>query len=138
MPERVPFEYVLVRIVPRVERGECINAGVIVICRSRRFLAALASLNRGRILALEPRLPVDTLDELDRQLRLIPRVASGDRGAGPIAALELGERWHWLSAPSSTMIQPSPVHTGLCIDPRQELDELFADMVETAAVGYQG
>ena len=132
MPERVPFEYVLIRVVPRVERGECVNAGVIVICRPRRFLAALVALNRSRVLALEPGLALDTLDELERQLRLIPRIADGDGGAGPIAALEMGERWHWLSAPSSTMIQPSPVHTGLCIDPRQELDSLFAEMVVTA------
>ena len=138
MPERAPFEYVLVRVVPRIERGECVNAGVIVVCRPRRFLAGRVTLDRSRVLALEPGLPVETLNELERQLTLIPRIAAGDRSAGPIAALELGERWHWLSAPSSTMIQPSAVHTGLCADPQQELDELFAEMVETSRILEQG
>lgn len=138
MLERAPFEYVLVRVVPRIERGECVNAGVIVVCRPRRFLAGRVTLDRSRVLALEPGLPVETLNELERQLTLIPRIAVGDRSAGPIAALELGERWHWLSAPSSTMIQPSAVHTGLCADPQQELDELFAEMVETSRIFEQG
>ena len=137
MPERVPFEYVVVRVVPRVERGECVNAGVIVICRPRRFLAARVELDRSRVMALAPDLPAETLLELDTQLQLIPRIAAGDPTAGPIALLEPGERWHWLSAPSSTMIQPSAVHTGLCTDPQQELDELFAEMVQTARVMEQ-
>ncbi|CAN5675805.1 DUF3037 domain-containing protein [soil metagenome] len=138
MLERAPFEYVLVRVVPRIERGECVNAGVIVVCRPRRFLAGRVTLDRSRVLALEPGLPVETLNELERQLTLIPRIAVGDRSAGPIATLELGERWHWLSAPSSTMIQPSAVHTGLCADPQQELDGLFAEMVETSRIFEQG
>jgi hypothetical protein len=125
----VPFEYVIVRVVPHVERGECVNAGVIVICRPRRFLAARVSLDRARVLALSPGMSSETLDEVESQLQLIPRIAAGERGAGPIALLEPGERWHWLSAPSSTMIQPSAVHTGLCADPQQELDALYAEMV---------
>jgi hypothetical protein len=129
---RSAFEYVIVRVVPRVERGECINAGVIVICRQQRFLAARIRLDRQRLLALDPALDADVLDELERQLDAIARIAAGNEDAGPIARLSMTERWHWLSAPSSTMIQPSAVHTGLCENPRQELDDLFAEMVETS------
>jgi hypothetical protein len=129
---RSAFEYVIVRVVPRVERGECINAGVIVICRQQRFLAARIRLDRQRLLAVDPALDADVLYELERQLDAIARIAAGNEDAGPIARLSMTERWHWLSAPSSTMIQPSPVHTGLCENPRQELDDLFAEMVETS------
>jgi hypothetical protein len=121
------------RVVPRVERGECVNAGVIVVCRQKRFLQAAVALDRRRVRALEPAIEDVVLDELERQLQLIPLVAAGDSLAGPIAAMELGERWHWLSAPSSTMIQPSPVHTGLCLDPAIELDKLFHEMVTTTS-----
>ena len=132
MPERAPFEYVIVRVVPRVERGECVNAGVILICRPKKFLAARVHLDRKRVLALDPSMPPETLDAIEAQLSLVPTIASAQRSSDPIARMDIGERWHWLSAPSSTMLQPSPVHTGLCIDPSAELDELFAELVDTA------
>lgn len=129
MSARSAFEYVIVRVAPRIERGECLNAGVILICRPRRFLAAKVHLDRARLKALAPYLDEVTIDEIERQLDLIPRIAAGDPAAGPIASLSMSERWHWLAAPASTMIQPSSVHTGLTDDPETELAELFADLV---------
>ena len=92
MPERVAFEYALVRVVPRVERGECLNAGVIVVCRAHRFLDARVGLDRARLRALAPYLDDDTVARIEAQLLLIPRLCAGDPAAGPIAALGLGER----------------------------------------------
>ncbi|CAN5523520.1 DUF3037 domain-containing protein [soil metagenome] len=134
MLERSAYEYVLLRIVPRVERGETINAGVILICRAHRFLQAAVGLDRLRFHALFPEMRTSDVDELERQLELICRIARGDPSAGPIAGLELAERWHWLAAPASTMIQPSPIHTGLCVDPEKELDLVFRSMVMTGPV----
>lgn len=128
---RESFEYALIRVVPRVERGECLNAGVILFCRPRRYLAARVALDRARLRALAPDLTIDEIEAIARQLALIPRLAAGDKAAGLIARLPLHERWHWLVAPSSTVIQPSAVHTGLCADPDAELAELFATMVTT-------
>lgn len=132
MPEstRAPFEYTVIRIVPRVERGEYLNAGVILICRAHRFLDARVSLDRPRLTAFAPYLDEQTIDLLTCQLDLIPRICAGDRTAGPIAALNLSERWHWLAAPVSTSIQPGTVHTGLCIDPAKTLECLFRDLVD--------
>ena len=114
------------RVVPHVERGECVNAGVVLFCRPRRFLAARVALDEARLLALAP--DVD-LEAVRGHLDALRRIADGDPAAGPIAALPASERFHWLVAPSSTMIQPSHVHTGLTADPAAELDALFADLV---------
>ena len=129
MPAPESFEYAVVRIVPHVERGECLNAGVILFCRSRRFLRARVALDRRRLSALAPDLDPTTLEAIERQLDLISRISAGDPDAGPIARLPLPERWHWLVAPASTVVQPSPVHTGIATDPAAELDHLFATMV---------
>ncbi len=121
-----PFQYAVVRVVPRVERGESLNAGVILLCRPKRFLAARVGLDMARLLALAPDVdPATIASHLDG----IVRIARGDADAGPIAALGQGERFHWLVAPSSTVIQPSEVHTGLCDDPADELDHLFELLV---------
>lgn len=128
-PSLVPFEYVVVRVVPRVERGECLNVGIILVCRARRFLDALVELDRHRLTTFAPYLDEETVDLVARQLALIPRICAGDPTAGPIAALGLGERWHWLAAPASTLVQPGSVHTGLCLDPAEELASLFEEMV---------
>jgi hypothetical protein len=128
-PALAPFEYVVVRVVPRVERGECLNVGVILVSRARRFLAARVELHRERLRAFAPYLDDETTDLIALQLDLIPRLCAGDATAGPIAALGLGERWHWLAAPSSTLLQPGAVHTGLCSDPAGELDHLFDELV---------
>jgi hypothetical protein len=121
-----PFQYAIVRVVPRVERGECMNAGVVLLCRPKRFLAARVGLDVDRLRALAPDVDPATIEE---HLAAIERVAAGDPAGGPIARLGQGERFHWLVAPSSTVIQPSEVHTGLCDDPAAELDHLFERLV---------
>ena len=133
MSDRAAYEYALIRIVPRVERGECLNAGAMLICRERRFLQARTLFDRARLFALAPYLDDATIDGIARQLDLIPKLAAGDPIAGPLAALSQRERWHWLASPASTIVQPGPVHTGVCRDPAAELDRLFRTMVETPA-----
>ena len=121
-----PFQYAVIRVVPRVERGECLNAGVVLLCRPKRFLAARVALDEARLRALAPDVDPATIET---HLAAIERVAAGDATAGPIARLGQGERFHWLVAPSSTVIQPSEVHTGLCEDPAAELNHLFDRLV---------
>jgi hypothetical protein len=116
----------MVRVVPRVERGECVNAGVVLFCRPRRFLAARIALDEARVLALAP--DAD-LEAIRLHLDAFARIAAGDPAAGPIAALPASERFHWLVAPSSTVIQSSPVHTGLSADPEAELARLTERLV---------
>jgi hypothetical protein len=125
-PPRSQFQYAIVRVVPRVERGESLNAGVILLCRPRRFLGARVALDEARLAALAPDVDPSTIRA---HLDAIGRIAAGDAAAGPIARLGIGERFHWLTAPSSTVIQPSEVHTGMCEDPAAELDHLFEQMV---------
>jgi hypothetical protein len=134
VPKRDAFEYALVRVVPRVERGECLNAGVMVICRPRRFLKARVMLDRDRLLAFAPFLDDETVRRIESLLASIVSICDGDEGAGPIAELSQGERWHWLSAHASTIVQPGPVHTGLCDDPNACLDHLFTTMVLLAGL----
>jgi hypothetical protein len=121
------FQYAIVRVVPRVERGERLNVGVILLCRPRRFLGARVRLDEARLAAFAPGLDPDLLKP---HLTAIERIASGDPAAGPIAALGPAERFHWLVAPASTIIQPSEVHTGLCDDPAAELDHLVTLLVD--------
>lgn len=126
MPARNSYDYALVRLVPHVERGECINTGVILFCRTRQFLGALIHLDSERALALAPRLDLDVVRQhLDR----IPLVCAGGEQAGSIGLLSQPERFHWLVSPRSTIIQTSAVHSGLCEDPQKELEELFKEMV---------
>ena len=126
VPGLDPFAYALIRVVPRVERGECVNVGVVLFCRSRRFLEARLELDLGRPLALAPDLDHAAVR---RQLDLIALVCRGDPAAGAIGRLPQAERFGWLVAPASTVVQPSAVHAGLCADPEEELDRLFATMV---------
>jgi hypothetical protein len=121
-----PFSYAVYRLVPRVERGECINVGVLVFCRPRQFLKALTRLDRARALALWSDLDPATVE---LHLSAIERIAAGDGSAGPIARLDLTARFHWLAAPSSTIIQPSAVHTGICSDVERQLERLFDELV---------
>jgi hypothetical protein len=120
------FDYAIVRVVPRVERGELINAGVIVSCPEQAYLAARIALDAARLHALAPSIDVA---EIEAALALIPLIAAGDQRGGPIAALPRGERFHWLVAPRSAIIQTSPVHTGLCDQPADALDHLLARLV---------
>jgi len=120
------FDYALVRVVPRVERGELFNAGVIVSCPTQGYLAARIALDPARLAALSPSTDAD---EIAAVLALIPLIAAGDPRGGPIAALPRGERFHWLVAPRSAVIQTSPVHTGLCEQPSAALDQLLERLV---------
>ena len=132
MRTNASFDYAIVRVVPRVERGECINAGVILFSRVQKFLAAKVALDEERLLALDP--TVD-LDGVRSGLAAIPRIAAGDPGAGPIAELSPAERFHWLTAPRSTVIQTSAVHSGTGDDLDAELDRLMRELVLPPAPG---
>ncbi|HZU02147.1 MAG TPA: DUF3037 domain-containing protein [Ktedonobacteraceae bacterium] len=126
MPALNSYDYAIVRVVPCVERGECINVGVILFCRTRRFLGALISLDIQRLLALFPAIDIDAVrSHLDN----IPLVCAGSAEAGPIGQLSQSERFHWLVSPRSTIVQTSPVHSGLCSDPAAALEHLMKTMV---------
>lgn len=128
MSERPPasYFYAILRLVPRVERGECFNVGVVMLCRAKRFLGVRMDLDERRLSALAPGLDAGIVRE---HLAAIERVVAGDADAGPMAALDLSERFHWVASPSSTIIQPSPIHTGLSDDPQTTLDRLFRELV---------
>lgn len=126
MPEPVTYDYAVYRVVPKVERDEFINAGVILFCAARDFSRARMELDEARLLALDP--DVD-LDSIRRHLAAIPTICEGGPHAGPIGRLTPRERFLMLVAPRSTMIQPSPVHTGLCEDPEAALERLMDAMV---------
>lgn len=121
-----PFEYALLRVVPRVERGEFVNAGVVLYCQEKRFLEAAVHLDPERLRALDPRLD---LEAVRAHLEAARRVCAGGPGAGPIGLLPPVQRFGWLVAPRSTIVQPSPVHTGLAEDPQDALDHLLETMV---------
>lgn len=123
------FDYAIVRVVPRVEREEFVNAGVILFCLERDFLAARVEVNAPRLTALWPGIDLDLIAE---HLAAIPRICAGSPEAGPIARLTLRERFHWLVAPRSTMLQLSPVHAGLAEEPERALLELFDQTVRLA------
>jgi hypothetical protein len=126
LPERQPFEYAIVRVVPRVERGEAFNAGIVLMCRPLRFLGARVELDETVLAALAPDCDAETVRE---HLDGIVRIAEGHPAGGPIARLTAPERFHWLVSPSSTIIQPSEVHTGLTADPAATLEHLFGTLV---------
>lgn len=123
---REAFQYAVLRVVPSVERGECFNAGVVLFCRPRRFLRARVALDARRLSALAPDADFGVLAA---HLDALVAVAAGSPEAGPIGSLEQSERFHWLVAPASTVLQASPVHTGLCTEPAEVLDRLFRALV---------
>ncbi|MDT0309885.1 DUF3037 domain-containing protein [Streptomyces sp. DSM 44917] len=125
-PGRDVFEYAVLRVVPRVERGEFINAGVILYCRARSFLAAATHLHEERLRALDP--DAD-LAGVRAALHAAECVCRGGTDAGPAAGDEAGRRFRWLIAPRSTVVQPGPVHTGLTADPHAELARLLQVLV---------
>ena len=122
-----PFQYAALRVVPRVERGEAVNAGVVLFCRPLRFLGARTQLDAALLGALAPDCDPAAVRAA---LETIERIAAGDPAGGPLAGLPPSERFHWIVAPSSTIVQPGPVHTGLTSDPAAELDHLFGKLVE--------
>ena len=121
-----PFAYAPLRVVPRVERGECLNVGVVLYSRPRRFLGVRTGFDPLRLLALWPSLD---LDAVQRHLDILCLVSNGDPAGGPIALLPPFERFGWLTAPASTIVQPGPVHSGLTRDPAETLDRLFQVLV---------
>ena len=127
---RSSFDYTVLRVVPRVERGEFINAGVVVFCLEQNFLQARVQVDDARLEALWPGLDMEAIR---RHLEAIPRICSGDRDAGPIALLSQRERFHWIVSPRSTMIQPSPVHSGICESPLESLANLSRLFLEIPA-----
>jgi Protein of unknown function (DUF3037) len=127
VPALSSFDYAILRVVPRVEREECINAGVILFCLERDFLQARVEVNEPRIRALWPAADIELIRA---HLEAIPKICAGSPDAGPIGRLSLRERFHWLVAPRSTIIQVSPVHTGLCDSPERAIEDLFRRMVQ--------
>jgi hypothetical protein len=121
-----PFEYALLRVVPRVERGEFINAGVVLYCQEARFLGARVYLDPERLRALDPRLDPETVLA---HLEVACRVCAGGPQAGAVGLMPPVHRFGWLVAPRSTVVQPSPVHTGLAEDPEEAIEHLLRVMV---------
>ena len=122
----VVYDYAVIRVVPRVEREEFINAGVLVSCQAARSLVAAMALDPARLRALDPHVDVDTVE---RHLDAIVRICRGDADGGPIAALPARARFHWLTARRSAILQVSPVHTGRTADPEGLCARLLARMV---------
>lgn len=125
-PHGAWYSYAVIRVVPRVERGEFLNAGVILFARTLNFLEARIHLDEARLRALAPHTDVALIKS---HLATFQAVAHGDDAGGPVASLEQSQRFHWLTSPRSTVIQTSPVHVGCGDDPSAELDELMRTFV---------
>lgn len=123
----ISFDYAVIRVVPRVEREEFINAGVIVFCLQQRFLEARIQLDEHRLHALWPKLDLELIRS---RLEAFPRICAADPAAGPISQLSQRERFHWLVSPRSTIIQVSPVHTGLCDSPEQMPGQIIENLAQ--------
>lgn len=121
------FDYAIIRVVPRVEREEFINVGAVVFCRTKKYLAARIELNEKRLLAFFPEIDMEMIRE---HLEMIPKICEGGDVAGPIGKLSQSERFNWIVAPKSTMVQCSPVHSGVCSDAEGQLQRLIEKMVK--------
>jgi len=120
------YDYAVVRVVPRVERGEFVNAGIILSCDAERILLASIELDEEALLALDSRVDLDLVRSV---LKSIPAICAGGEAAGDLGRMSARERFHWLVAPRSTIVQTSPVHTGQCSDPGAALEHLMQTMV---------
>jgi hypothetical protein len=120
------YDYAIVRVVPRVERGEFVNAGIILSCDVERILRAGIELDEGALLAIDAHVDLDVVRSA---LAVIPTICAGGESAGDIGKMTARERFHWLVAPRSTIVQTSPVHTGQCADPDAALEHLMQTMV---------
>ncbi len=130
MPDaRSTYDYAVIRVVPRVEREEFVNAGVIVSCPERKFLEAAIELDEARLMALDPSID---LEAVRAHLAAIPAICAGGESAGAIGRMPPKERFRWLTAPRSTIVQTSPAHAGRCDDPAALLEHLLATMVRPA------
>ena len=126
MPEQSAFDYAMIRVVPRVEREEFVNVGIILFCRARRYLDCRIALAQDRVFALSP--DAD-LAAIEKHLDVFAKICAGGKDAGPIGQLSLADRFHWLTATRSTTIQVSPVHPGMTTDPQGSLEQLFDRLV---------
>jgi len=126
MPGKHLFEYAAIRVVPRVEREEFMNVGVLLYCKSLRFLGVLFTVDKSRLLALCPHLDVA---DIEQHLHSLKAICEGEKNAGPIAVLEQASRFRWLTATRSTIIQTSKVHPGFCTNAQETLEKLYAQLV---------
>jgi hypothetical protein len=124
-----PFEYAVIRVVPHVERNEAVNVGVVVFCRTRGYLGARIELGARQLAVLRALAPDLDIETLRAHLDATRRILAGDPDAGPIAEMAPPERFRWVTAPASTMLQPSEVHGGLTDAPERSLDDLFDRLV---------
>lgn len=124
-----PFQHAVLRVVPRVERGELVNVGVVLFCRTLRFLDCRVSLDEDRRRAILALAPDADLEAVGAHLDVVERIVRGDPAGGQIAGLDAPERFRWVTSPASTIIQPSDVHSGLTDDPARTLERLFAEQV---------
>jgi hypothetical protein len=125
-PAKHLFEYAVIRIVPCVEKEEFINAGIIFYCASKKFLQVAHALNEKKLTAFSTEI---NIEEIRQRLHAFEQIAKGERSGGTIATLPLASRFRWLASTKSTVIQTSPVHPGLCIDPYTTMMKLFEQMV---------
>ena len=130
MPALLSFDYAVLRVVPRVEREEFVNAGVVLFCLARDFLEARVELDGDRVRALFPGADLALIED---HLNAVVAIAAGGEGSGPIGRLSIRERFHWLVSPRSTVLQVSAVHTGLCESPEQALEQLMDSVVRLNA-----
>ncbi len=129
---RSTYDYAVIRVVPRVEREEFVNVGVIVSCPGEDFLEAVIELDEARLTALDPSIDMEAVRA---HLAAIPAICAGGAAAGAIGRMPPRERFRWLTAPRSTIVQTSPAHAGRCADPGSLLEHLLATMVRPAKAG---
>jgi hypothetical protein len=126
MQEKYLFEYAVIRLVPRVEREEFLNVGIVLYCSAQKFLQAKFWLDNERLKAFAPG---TDLSEIEENLNAFCQISMGKKEAGPIAKLDPASRFRWLTATRSTVLQTSKVHPGFCEDPAETLEKLFEEMV---------
>ena len=129
MPSRDSFAYAVVRVVPDIEREEFLNAGLVLFCRARRYLRARASLDADRLASILADADASAIRE---QLGLVERIAAGEVEVGKLGSMSQSERFHWLTTPRSTVVQPGPIHGGMTDNPAATFEHLYATLVERA------
>jgi len=127
MQDKHLFEYAIIRVVPRVEREEFFNVGVILYCADENFLKTKCELNKEKLSVLSNELD---FDDLEQRLYAFEQICKGTEAGGPIGKLPIASRFRWLTAARSTIVQTSPVHPGLCNDPQETLDKLYEELVK--------
>ena len=126
MQDKHLFEYAVIRVVPRVEREEFLNVGVILYCKQHEFLKAVFTIDENKLNSL---FPGSDIEEIKMHLRSLEQIADGDKNADPIGNLDIASRFRWLTATRSTIVQSSKVHPGFCDDPKKELEKLHGQLV---------